>query len=99
MKITAVRCFQISGPVSIPPMEERQVGMLDVYPEFAARPVSRQAITRVTGTYVQIDTDEGASGLFGPIFEETGVVVLRKLAAHLIGQDPLSSEKIWDVLY
>ncbi len=99
MKISTVRCFQISGPASYPPMEERQVGMLDVYPEFAARPVSRQAITRVTGTYVQIDTDEGASGLFGPIFEETGVIVVRKIAAHLVGQDPLASERIWDVLY
>jgi L-rhamnonate dehydratase len=99
MKIAAVRCFQIIGPTNIPPMEERQVGMLDVYPEFAARPASRQPTTSLTATYVQIDSDEGLSGLFGSMFEETAVIILRKLASHLVGQDPLAYERIWDVLY
>lgn len=99
MKISAVRCFQVSGPANIPPNEERQVGMLDVYPEFAARPVSRQVTTRLTATYVQIDADDGANGLFGPIFPETGVIILKKLAPHLVGQDPLAYERVWDVLY
>jgi len=99
MKISAVRCFQVTGPANVQPNEERQVGMLDVYPEFAARPVSRQVSTRLTATYVQIDTDDGVSGLFGPIFPETAVIVSRKLASHLVGQDPLAHERIWDVLY
>jgi L-alanine-DL-glutamate epimerase-like enolase superfamily enzyme len=99
VRITRVRCFQITGPTNIPPMEERQVGMLDVYPEFAARSVSRQPTTSLTATYVQIDTDEGLSGLFGSMFEETAVIILRKLASHLVGQDPLAYERIWDVLY
>ena len=99
MKISAVRCFQVSGPADVPPNEERQVGMLDVYPEFAARQPSRQTTTLLTATYVQIDTDEGASGLFGPIFPETAVIVLKKLTPHLVGQDPLAYERIWDVLY
>jgi len=99
MKISRVHCFQVSGPANVPPSEERQVGMLDVYPEFAARPPSRQTTTRLTATYVQIDTDEGASGLFGPVFPETAVIVLRKLTPYLIGEDPLAYERIWDVLY
>src|SRR5712692_4991289 len=99
MKIAAVTCFQVSGPAQVQPMEERQVGMLDIYPEFAARPPSRAVTTRLTATYVQIATDEGPSGLFGPVFEETGIIVVRKLAPHLVGQDPLASERIWDVLY
>src|SRR5258708_8012567 len=99
MRITSVRCFQVTGPADIPANEERQVGMLDVHPEFAARGPSRQRDSRLTRTYVQIDTDEGLSGLFGSMFEETAVIVLRKLASHLIGQDPLAYERIWDVLY
>jgi L-alanine-DL-glutamate epimerase-like enolase superfamily enzyme len=99
VKITAVRCFQIAGPANIPPNEERQVGLLDVYPEFAARGPSRQTVARQTATYVQIDTDEGVTGLFGSMFEETAFIILRKLAPHLIGRDPLAYEWLWDVLY
>ena len=62
MPITAVRCFQVSGPADLPPMEERQLQMLDIYPEFAARGVGLARTTRLTATYVQIDTDDGPSG-------------------------------------
>jgi L-alanine-DL-glutamate epimerase-like enolase superfamily enzyme len=99
MRIDRVRCFQVSGPASIAPSEERQVGMLDIYPEFAARPPGRNTTTRLTSTFLQIDTDEGVSGLFGDIFEETAPIILKKLAPHLVGQDPLALERIWDVLY
>ena len=32
MRISAVRCFEVQGPAEIPAQEERQVGMLDIYP-------------------------------------------------------------------
>ncbi len=99
MKITNIRCFQISGPASYPATEERQVGKLDVYPEFAGRRHQGRATTELTQTYVQIDTDEGISGLFGDIFPETAPLILTKLKPHLVGKDPLASEYVWDVLY
>ena len=43
MTIRAVRCFQVSGHGDPLPTEERQVGMLDIYPEFAARPPRQRA--------------------------------------------------------
>ena len=33
MKITAVRCFQVTGQFEPTQPEERQVGLLDIYPE------------------------------------------------------------------
>ena len=105
MKISAVRCFQLSGTAELEPTEERQVGMLDIYPEFAARAVARpagaspQPAAQLAATYLQIDTDDGVSGLFGPIFAETAVLIQRKLAPYLVGQDPLAGERLWDVLY
>jgi len=99
MRIKEVRCFHVSGPANFPPSEERQVGMLDVYPEFAARQPSGRTATRASAVYVEIQTDDGARGLFGPIFPETAVIILKKLAPHLAGQDPLAYERIWDVLY
>jgi L-alanine-DL-glutamate epimerase-like enolase superfamily enzyme len=99
MQISAIRCFQVSGPATIAPSEERQLNMLDIYPERAARPAGRQATSRLTATYVQIDADDGSSGLFGPIFPETAVIILRKLGPHLVGADPLAGEYLWDILY
>lgn len=99
MKISAVRCFEVSGPGTYAPPEERQVGMLDVYPEFAARGVAARHRDRLSETFVQIDTDDGVSGLFGGIFPEQAPIIRRKLAPYLIGKDPLAVEKLWDVLY
>ena len=103
MKITAVRCFQVFGQADYPPNEERQVGMLDVYPEYARRPVARAAAASgprsLTAAYVEVAADDGPSGIFGPIFPETATIVRAKLAPWLVGQDPLASERVWDVLY
>ena len=103
MRIADVRCFQVSGPGEYPPAEARQVGMLDIYPEHAARPRRVETDRPSTGTlsaiYVEVTTDDGPSGLFGPIFPETAAIVRSKLAPHLVGQDPLAAEKLWDVMY
>lgn len=90
--------MQVSGPAEIEAPEERQLQMLDVYPELARRGHGT-ASDRQTGTYVEVLSDDGASGLFGPIFEETAPIILKKLASHVVGQDPLAYERIWDVLY
>jgi L-rhamnonate dehydratase len=97
--IRAVRCFQISGhdPGFLSP-EERQAQMLDIHPEFAARGPAT-ASDRVEAIYVEIATDDGASGIFGPIFAETVAIIKERLARHLIGRDPLAGEFLWDVLY
>ncbi|HEX2038032.1 MAG TPA: enolase C-terminal domain-like protein [Chloroflexota bacterium] len=98
MKIDRVHCFRVAGPATYPAQEERQVGMLDSYPEFAARP-PREGTQRLAAIYVQVDTDGGPSGLFGPIFEETALLIKTRLAPYLVGQDPLAGERLWDVLY
>jgi len=35
MEVTQVRCFEVSGPATIEASEERQLQMLDIYPELA----------------------------------------------------------------
>ncbi|MGI9148480.1 MAG: enolase C-terminal domain-like protein [Chloroflexota bacterium] len=98
MKIRELRCFQVSGPATIEAPEERQLQMLDVYPELARRGAGG-AGDRVTGTYVEVVADDETTGLFGPIFEETALIILTRLAGHVVGQDALAFERIWDVLY
>jgi L-rhamnonate dehydratase len=100
MLISEVHCFQVSGRTELPSNEERQSQMLDIYPEYGARGVSaRSANGTIKATYVEIVTDEGVSGIFGPIFEEQVPLIRARLAPYLIGQDPLAGEYLWDVLY
>lgn len=104
MKIADVRCFTLHGSVVAPPLEERQVGMLDVYADFAARPFTPRKTgadgrSPVSGSYVEIETDDGTVGLFGPIFYETAILILTRLRPYLLGQDPLATERLWDVMY
>ncbi len=100
MKITSVRCFKVSGTAEMPSTAERQVGMLDSYPEFARRsPQSSPARREISGCYVEIESDDGLTGVFGPIFDETAPLIQIKLAPHLIGRDPLAGELLWDILY
>jgi L-rhamnonate dehydratase len=98
MKIRELRCFQVSGAATVEGAEERQLQMLDIYPQLARRGPAGGA-DRVTDTYVEVGADDGTTGLFGPIFEETAPIILAKLAAHVVGQDALAYERIWDVLY
>jgi L-rhamnonate dehydratase len=99
LKVAAVRCFQVTGPADVEPSEERQLQMLDVYPENARKGPSQARGSRITDTYVEVESDEGHKGIFGPIFEETAPVLLKKVAPHVVGQDPLAFERIWDVMY
>ena len=104
MKIADVRCFTLAGRIVAPPIEARQVGMLDVYPEFAARPVPERKVdadgaSPVSGAYVEIESDDGLIGVFGPIFYETAVLIQTKLRPYLLAQDPLATERLWDIMY
>ncbi|MCC6177518.1 MAG: mandelate racemase/muconate lactonizing protein [Chloroflexi bacterium] len=100
MKIDAVRAFQVTGPADLPEIEARTSRMLDVYPEyFKEGPEPRAPGAPLTQTYIEIGTDEGVTGLFGPLFEETAILVLKKLRPWLLGQDPLAGERLWDILY
>lgn len=100
MRITELRYFQLVGRSDTPAPEERQSQMLDIYPEFGARgPAARTTDGLMRQTYVEIMTDEGISGIFGPIFAEQVPLIRTRLAPYLIGQDPLAGERLWDVMY
>ena len=98
MNIRELNCFEVSGPAHVDGFEERQLQMLDIYPELARRGPGGDT-DRVTDTYVEVVADDGTTGQFGPIFGETAPIVLSKLAQHVVGQDALAYERMWDVLY
>ncbi len=111
MKITNVRLRQLEGTMKYTGTfwEERLRRPIDIYPRFKAQGADvfggEQIIPlgndryKVTETFVQIETDEGISGI-GPA--GTGATVFyidKQLKPLLIGQDPMAIELLWDQMY
>ena len=77
-----------------------------IYPELRAREPSWPIRERsagppypLTGHFLVIDTDQGASGICGPIAAEEVSLIRRYFAELLIGENPHAVERIWDKMY
>lgn len=106
MKIAAVRVFAVEGVMEHEGefWEERLIRPMDIYPEHKCeRPDRHEALApghyRMRQHFVEITSDEGVSGLGGPIPDDQAYVIGRQLAPLLPGHDPLATERIWDRLY
>lgn len=101
MRISDVSLFQISGPFSGPTFAgQRQSQPIDIHApvdDFAA-PERRQPSERISGIYVEIHTDEGVSGLFGPIARSQAFVIATELRPFLLGRDALANELLLDAM-
>jgi L-alanine-DL-glutamate epimerase-like enolase superfamily enzyme len=54
---------------------------------------------RIAAYFVEILTDDGVSGVGGPMPAEQAHVVSTQLKPLLIGHDPLAIERLWDRMY
>lgn len=106
MKISKVRLFRLEGVMEFPGefWEERLVRPIDIYPEHKAEgPVNTPRIGdgqyRIESHFIEVQTDEGVTGLGGPITAEQAQIVSRQLAPMVVGEDPRATERIWDKLY
>jgi L-rhamnonate dehydratase len=106
MKITAVRLRKLRGtmPTSAPLWEERLVRPIDIYPEYRARQ-DFEGGEQVAGGFVietyfvQIETDQGVTGIAGPVPETVAFFVGRRLRSMLLGRDPIAHEMLWDQMH
>lgn len=62
----------------------------------AAAPAAQANEQPLRAAYVEIQTDEGISGLWGPVQDFQYFFVLARLRAFLIGRDPLATELLYD---
>jgi L-rhamnonate dehydratase len=110
VRITGLRLRQLTGIMEHeqPFWEERLARPIDVYPEHKARTAAEgywmpQPIapgrSRVISVFLEIDTDEGVTGLAGPIPHEVAWVIDREFRALLQDIDPLATERAWDLMY
>jgi len=110
MKITNVRLRQVEGTMKYPGTiwEERLRRPIDIDPRFKAQGagVMGGRLTplgddryKVTGIFVQIETDEGISGIGPGGRGATAFYIDKQLKPLLIGQDPMAIELLWDQMY
>ena len=100
MKIDDVAIFRLSGTWEGEDLSpgEVQAHPIDLYDDVDRRPTSGfgRGVQQMSALYVEIKTDEGASGLFGPIQKAQAFVIASELKPFLMGRDPLASAKLHD---
>jgi len=106
MNIADVRLRQVAGTMEFAGdfWEERLIRPVDLYPRFAAEgpgylPKVADGRYRIETVFVEIETDDGALGIGGPIPLEQAFLIDRDLRPLLLGSDALAHEVVWDVLY
>jgi L-rhamnonate dehydratase len=106
MKIERVTCTAFQGTMENPEVfwEERLVRPVDIYPQFQSEgptflPRSGPSAYEIKSIFVRIDADDGTCGRGGPITEEQAFIINKTMAPLLVGQDPLATEQLWDILY
>ena len=106
MKITDVRLLQLQGTMEFAGefWEERLIRPVDIYPEHKAEGPTwlekhGEGRYRMTSIFVEIQTDEGVTGIGGPIPRDQAFIIGTDLRRLLIGSDPRANELIWDRLY
>ncbi len=111
MKITNIRLRQLENILEYPKYQFEGVGVspTDIHSSFKGpkgltiglMPVPLgDGRYRITHTFVQIDTDEGVSGLAGPVSNPAPPFYIdTQIKPLLLGQDPLATEYLWDIMY
>jgi L-rhamnonate dehydratase len=97
MRIVAVRLFRVEAEGPKWTFDDRVVEALDRYPDHirgTAGAGDRPGLLRAS--YVEITTDEGAAGHYGPIDDRQAFLIATDLRQLLIGADPLAAELIHD---
>ncbi len=111
MKITDIRFERLEGVLEsdIDLFRERLIRPIDIYPEHRAEGAKEfsdgrfqelgDGKWRVWNVVLSIDTDEGITGISGPMSVNEAFFVNSQLKSFLIGQDALATELIWDKMY
>lgn len=108
MKITRLRLRELTGTFETESefWEERLQRPIDVYPEHRAEGFSEgtpiplgENRYRLQCIFLEIETDEGITGLAGPVARDVAFKIDHLFAHLLIGEDPTANERLWDKMY
>ncbi len=106
MKITALRLIEVTGRLEHAGefWEDWLVRPLDMYTTWRA--AGDLGLSRggdghytISSIFLEVLTDGEITGLAGPILLDQAFMIDRQLKEMIVGQDPLATERIWDMLY
>jgi L-alanine-DL-glutamate epimerase-like enolase superfamily enzyme len=97
VKIVAIRLFRVQGRGPALTFEDRAVEPLDRFPDHVRATAGAGDVgSSLVAWYLEIETDEGPSGLYGPIDRRQAFLVATELRPHLLGADPLAIGSLHD---
>jgi len=109
MKIEKVELRELNGTLKTENIfwEERLVRPIDIYPEYRVEEFNETKFGSVqegheypiSAVFVEIKTDDGVTGIGGPIDKVQAHIIKEQLAGLLIGKNPLAIELIWDQMH
>ncbi len=106
MKITALRLREVTGRFEYAGRfwEDWLVRPLDMYT--TRHSAAEEGITAtgdgshaISAIFLEVLTDSELVGLAGPVSADWAFVIDRQLKSVIIGEDPLATERVWDMLY
>ena len=107
MKITNLHLRKLTGTMETDGTfwEDRLSRPIDIYPEYRRAPMDLfegqidDRRYRVVAWFVDVQTDEGATGTAGPMPEAVAFIIDRQLQPILVGKDPCATELLWDQMH
>ena len=107
MKITNLHLRKLTGTMETNGTfwEDRLSRPIDIYPEYRRAPMDLfegqidDRRYRVFAWFVDVQTDEGATGTAGPMPEAVAFIIDRQLQPILVGKDPCATELLWDQMH
>ncbi|HET7928616.1 MAG TPA: hypothetical protein VFM40_03610, partial [Actinomycetota bacterium] len=92
LKITEIRLFVVEGDGPAWSLEDRAIESLDLYPAHGTLSTGARSVpSGLRATYVEVATDDGVSGHYGPIDARQAFLIAHDLSALLLGADPLAT--------
>jgi L-alanine-DL-glutamate epimerase-like enolase superfamily enzyme len=97
VKIADVRTFSVEGEAPPYDLEDRSVEAMDVYPSHGSATAGAGSTgSHLRAVYVEVVTDEGPSGVYGPIDTRQAFLIASDLRSFLIGADHTATELVHD---
>lgn len=97
LKITEIRLFRVEGDGPAWTFEDRAVEALDLYPSVGTLSAGARSVpSALRATYVEVATDEGSSGHYGPIDPRQAYLIAHDLSPLLLAADPLATSLLHD---
>jgi len=97
LKIIELRLFRVEGDGPAWAFEDRAVEALDLYPSHGTLSAGARSVpSALRATYVEVVTDEGISGHYGPIDPRQAFLIAHDLTPLLLGADPMATALLHD---